>query len=77
MATIAEVVEGLQILAKTAEIPRGLAEKGVTDGMQALVETDHEILLGPDASPSKEDVGRLIGLGWFYSADRECWVKYT
>lgn len=77
MATIAEIVEGLQILAKTAKIPEGLAEKGVSDGMQAFVETDHEILLGPHASPSKEDVRKLIELGWFYSDERECWVRYT
>ena len=77
MATIAEVVEGLQILAKTAEIPRGLAEKGVTDGMQALVDTHNKILIGPCAAPSKEDEERLVELGWLYSRVRGCWTRYT
>ena len=77
MATIAEVVEGLQILAKTAEIPSGLAEKGVTDGMQAFVETRYDILIGPCAAPSKEDEERLVELGWLYSDEWERWVSYT
>lgn len=77
MATIAEVVEGLQILAKTAEIPRGLAEKGVTDGMQAFVEAEHEVLYGPNASPSEEDKVGLVKLGWFFDDERDGWCIDT
>lgn len=48
MASIAEVVEGLEILAKTASVPAGLAEHGETDtrtahvGGAATVKASHQ-----------------------------------
>lgn len=76
MASIAEVVEGLEILAKTASVPRGLAEKGETDTRTAhLGGADHDILWGPEADPSDEDKNRLHELGWHFDSQSECWSR--
>ena len=53
MASVAEVVEGLEILAKTARVPAGLAEQGKTDTRTAQLNgAGHDIICGPDADPS-------------------------
>ena len=78
MASIAEVIEGLEILAKTAVIPRGLADKGETDRRTAqLGGADHDIIWGPDADPSEEDQERLQEIGWFYSVEYDCWSRFV
>jgi hypothetical protein len=73
VASINEVVEGLEILAKTAKVPEGLAAKGETDGMQSSVGAVSGAVLGPDASPSEGDQDRLIKLGWLYS---DLWQRW-
>lgn len=78
MASIAEVVEGLEILAKTATVPVGLAEKGETDIRTAqLAGADHDIIWGPDADPSEEDKKRLDELGWHFDDEAECWARFV
>ena len=77
MASIANVVAGLEILAKTARVPAGLAAAGVTDRRQAHVETDHDIIFLPSADPSPEDQKELEKLGWFLSEEFDCWAMFT
>ena len=78
MASIAEVVEGLEILAKTSSVPAGLAEKGVTDTRTAFVNAQHEIIYGPlSANPSKEDQERLCAAGWHFDTEAEVWARFT
>lgn len=78
MASIAEVVEGLEILAKTASVPAGLAEQGETDTRTAHVGgAEHDILYGPEADPSAEDVERLEELGWHRDSEVSCWARFV
>ena len=78
MASIAEVVEGLEILAKTAIIPAGLVEKGETDRRTAhLGGADHDIIYGPDANPDESDCGRLDELGWHFDDEIDCWCCFV
>ena len=78
MASIREVVEGLEILAKTAEVPAYLAEQGQTDRREAdLGGADHDIIWGPDADPSDEDKERLDELGWHFDDELDCWARYV
>ena len=78
MASIKEVVEGLEILAKTAEVPVCLAEQGQTDRREAdLGGADHDIIYGPDADPSEEDKERLDELGWHFDDEADCWARFV
>lgn len=81
MASIAELVEGLEILSKTAKIPKGLAEKGETDRRTAQVGgADHDIVYGPEleTEPSAEDIERLEELGWHQSSEADdCWSRFV
>jgi hypothetical protein len=78
MASIADVVEGLEILAKTAKLPEGLREKGETDRRQSLLGgANHDIIYGPDADPSDEDKTRLEELGWHFDEDSDCWSRFV
>jgi hypothetical protein len=78
MASIAEVVEGLEILAKTASVPLGLAEKGENDRRTAhLGGADHDVIWGPDADPSDEDKTRLEQLGWHFDEELDCWSLFV
>ena len=76
MATIAEVVEGLEILAKTARIPKLLTQKGETDGRQVSISGDHGIIYGPEANPNNEDKYQLEKLGWFFDIYIERWALH-
>jgi hypothetical protein len=76
MTTIAQVVDGLEILAKTARVPAGLAAQGVTDKRTAIVSTDFDgAIIGPIAEPSEEDQDKLVALGWY--CDDECWCIFA
>ena len=78
MASIREVVEGLEILAKTAAVPVYLAEQGETDKREAQVGgADHDIIWGPDANPSDEDKERLDELGWHFDEELDCWARFV
>ena len=78
MASIAEVVEGLEILAKTASVPLGLAEKGENDRRTAhFGGADHDVIWGPDADPSDEDKARLEQLGWHFDEELDCWSRFV
>lgn len=78
MASIKEVVEGLEILAKTAEVPAGLAEQGETDRRKAMLGgADHDIIYGPEADPSEEDRARLDELGWHFDDEWDCWARFV
>lgn len=78
MASIAEVVEGLEILAKTASVPRGLAIKGETDTRTAhLGGADHDIIWGPEANPSDADKKRLEEIGWHFDLETERWARFV
>jgi len=78
MASVAQVVEGLEILAKTADVPRGLAEDGETDTRTAhLGGAEHDILWGPQANPSEEDKQRLEELGWHYDVESNGWARFV
>lgn len=78
MASVAEVAEGLEILAKTARVPRGLAEQGETDGRTAYIGgAEHDIIWGPDASPSDEDSTRLQEIGWHFDKETESWAIFV
>ena len=78
MASVAQVVEGLEILAKTASVPIRLAEKGETDTRTAhLGGADHDILWGPEEDPSDEDKKRLDELGWHFDSESECWSRFV
>lgn len=78
MASIAEVVEGLEILAKTASVPRGLVDKGETDRRTAhLGGADHDIIWGPEADPSDDDKKRLGELGWHFCSENEVWSRFV
>lgn len=77
MASIKSIVEGLEILAKTAEVPAGLAEDGETDRRTAHIGgAEHDIIFGPEADPSAEDVERLEELGWHWSAEYDAWSLF-
>ena len=72
MASVGEVIEGLEILAKTSSVPRGLAEKGETDTRTAhLGGACHDIIWGPEAKPSHADAARLNELGWHFDEENE------
>ena len=78
MVSIREVVEGLEILAKTAEVPAYLAEQGQTDRREAsLGGAGRDIIWGPDADPSEEDKERLDELGWYFDGDADCWALFV
>lgn len=78
MASVAQVVEGLEILAKTADVPRGLADAGETDTRTAhLGGAEHDILWGPQANPSEEDRTRLEQLGWHYDVESNGWARFV
>ena len=78
MASVAQVVEGLEILAKTASVPAGLAESGETDTRTAHIGgAEHDILFGPEADPSVEDRNRLEELGWHYDSEVDCWARFV
>lgn len=78
MASIREVVEGLEILAKTATVPVYLAEQGQTDRREAqLGGADRDIIWGPDADPSEEDKERLGELGWHFDDELDCWTRFV
>lgn len=78
MASVAEIVEGLEILAKTATVPAGLAAEGVTDTRAASVGgAEHDILYGPDSDPAPEDIARLQELGWHFDAEVSCWARFV
>lgn len=78
MASVAEVVEGLEILAKTAIVPAGLAEKGETDTRTSqLGGADHDIIYGPESDPSQEDIARLDELGWHFDSDADGWAVFV
>lgn len=77
MATIRDIVEGLEILAKTATVPPGLAEKGETDRRTAhLAGADHDILFGPECNPTEKDVESLKQLGWHFDEDEYLWARF-
>jgi hypothetical protein len=78
MASVAQVVEGLEILSKTATVPPGLAETGETDTRTAhLGGAEHDILYGPQADPSLEDRQRLAELGWHYDVEVDGWARFV
>lgn len=78
MASVAEIVEGLEILAKTAGIPRGLAAQGETDTRTAhLNGAEHDIIFGPDSTPLPRDVNRLNELGWHFDSEFGCWSHFV
>jgi len=78
MAQIREIIEGLEILSKTAEVPAGLAEKGETDTRTAMVSgASHDILWGPESNPSDEDIARLHELGWHLCSGTGLWSRFV
>jgi hypothetical protein len=78
MTSIAEVVDGLEILAKTARVPAGLAEQGVTDKRTAIVSTSYDgSIIGPIAEPNQEDQDKLESLGWHWDSDCDCWCIFA
>ena len=78
MAQINEVIEGLEILAKTASVPRGLAENGETDTRTAMIGgAGHDIIWGPESNPSPEDITRLDELGWHFCSENEAWSRFV
>jgi hypothetical protein len=78
MTSIAEIVDGLEILAKTARVPAGLAEQGVTDKRTATVSgAGYDILIGPIAEPSSKDQNMLSALGWHYDSEFDCWCIFV
>lgn len=77
MASIKSIVEGLEILAKTAKVPAGLAEDVETDRRTAHIGgADHDIIWGPEADPSVEDIERLEALGWHFSSECQVWSRF-
>ena len=78
MASVAEVVEGLEILAKTANVPPCRAERGETDTRTALLNgAGHDIICGPDADPSEDDKRRLEELGWHFDEEYDSWSRFV
>ena len=78
MTAVNEVIEGLQILVKTAKVPPGLAQTGVEDkGTANLCGAGHDIIYGPMSNPDEEDARRLEELGWFYDFDLQCWAVFV
>ena len=78
MASIRDVIEGLEILAKTAEVPIFLAEQGLTDRLRAhLGGASHNVIWGPGADPSEEDEARLDELGWHFDDEADCWARFV
>jgi hypothetical protein len=78
MASIKDVIEGLEILAKTAAVPVSLAEQGSTDRRLAhLGGASHDVIWGPDADPSEDDEARLDELGWHFDSELDCWARFV
>ena len=78
MASVREIVDGLEILALTAKVPAGLAEKGETDKRTASVSgAGHDIIYGPRSSPSIENQHILTELGWHFDTDQELWCRFV
>jgi hypothetical protein len=78
MASIKNVIEGLEILAKTAAVPVFLAEQGSTDRREVhLGGADHDGIWGPKADPSEEDKARLKELGWRFDNESGCWSRFV
>ena len=78
MVSVANVVEGLEILARTASVPKGLAENGETDTRTAeLVGAGYDVIWGPEADPSDADKQRLEELGWVFLNQPNCWSLFV
>lgn len=78
MASVKEIVEGLEILAKTATVPAGLAEKGETDTRLAHVGgASYDILWGPESDPAAEDIEKLEILGWHLCSETGLWSRFV
>ena len=78
MAQLKDVIEGLEILAKTATVPPGLAEKGETDTRTAMLGgASHDIIWGPEADPSPADIVQLESLGWHFSEENDVWSRFV
>lgn len=78
MAAISELVEGLEILAKTASVPKGLAEEGETNTRLAHVSgAEHDILYGPVCDPEPSDIERLEVLGWHMCSETGLWARFV
>jgi len=78
MASIKDVIEGLEILAKTAAVPVFLAEQGSTDRREAhFGGASEDIIWGPKADPSEEDRARLEELGWFFDDVADHWARFV
>lgn len=79
MASIASVVEGLEILAKTATIPADLLARCETNRRLARCELNHDIICGPelDAEPSEDDRKRLEEIGWCFDDNYGRWYRGT
>jgi len=78
MASIKDVIEGLEILAKTAEVPIFLAEQGSTDRREAhLGGASEDVIWGPKADPSEEGKARLEKLGWLFDDESGCWSRFV
>lgn len=64
MASIANLVEGLEIIAKTA-----------SQGRRATIwQAVGDIIWAPECSPSTEDAERLKELGWYVCSRTGLWV---
>jgi len=78
MASVKQLVDGLEILAKTASVPAGLAEQGVTDVREAEINgASHDVVCGPDADPDESQVVRLEELGWHFDDEYDCWSLFV
>ena len=78
MASIRSIIEGLEILAKTAQVPKGLAEKGETDTRMAHISgAEHDIIFGPECEPTQEEASRLEELGWHLCSETGLWSRFV
>lgn len=66
MALIREIVDGLEILAKTSR--RGRDEH--------LGGAEHDIMFGPESEPTTDDMRKLEELGWHYDEEVGLWSHF-
>ena len=74
MASIRQIVEGLEILAESALPMKGSGDTGKDVQIGGA---EHDVIFGPEIGHLKEgQVKRLLQLGWHFDDECQCWARF-